>query len=106
MTLIWGSRLSCRMQKKNYSVLFAERYWPVKGWNQRSLSSSPLQFVNKPGSFCSWKVNDLKRQVSTISQFMQLPPRALLTCYQVGHIIAKCLTLLLRNQYCLLQSNL
>jgi len=29
-TVIWGSHLSCRMERKNANVLFAARYWPVK----------------------------------------------------------------------------
>ena len=28
--LDFGSHLSCRMARKNLSVLFAERYWPVR----------------------------------------------------------------------------
>ena len=57
---------------------------------KRHLESSHPQFVNKPREFFARKLNDLKKQVSTISQFTQLPSKALLASYQVAHRIAKC----------------
>ena len=54
------------------------------------LKTSHLQFVDKLRGFFAQKLNDLKRQVSTISKFMQLSSKALLASYQVVHRIFKC----------------
>ena len=69
-------------------VLASESMLPNK--LKRHLGSSHPQFVNKPREFFARKLNDLKKQVSTISQFTQLPSKALLASYQVAHRIAKC----------------
>ena len=69
-------------------VLASESMLPNK--LKRHLGSSHPQFVNKPREFFARKLNDVKKQVSTISQFTQLPSKALLASYQVAHRIAKC----------------
>ena len=69
-------------------VLASESMLPNK--LKRHLTSSHPQFVNKPRGVFARKLNDLKRQVSTISKFTQLPSKALLASYQVAHRIAKC----------------
>ena len=68
-------------------VLASENILPNK--LKRHLASSHPQFVNKPREFFARKLNDLKKQVSTISQFTQLPSKALLASYQVAYRIAK-----------------
>ena len=82
------------MAKKNLSVLYAARYWPVRACYlnklKRHLESSHPKSKNKPGEFFARKLNDLKKQMSTISQFTQLPSKVLLLCYQVAHRIVKC----------------
>ena len=57
---------------------------------KRHLKTSHPQFVDKPKDFFSRKLNDLKKQVSTISKFTQLLSKALLASYQVAHRIVKC----------------
>ena len=69
-------------------VLASESMLPNK--LKRLLRSSHPQFVDKPREFFARKLNDLKKQKSTISQFTQLPSKALLVSYQVAHRIAKC----------------
>ena len=64
---------------------------------KQHLTSSHPQFESKSRSFFARKLNDMKRQVSTISKFTQLPSKALLASYQVAHRIAKCKKTL---QYC------
>ena len=56
---------------------------------KRHSGSSHPPFVYKPKEFFARKLNDLKKQVSTILQFTQLPLNALLASYQVAHGIAK-----------------
>ena len=81
------------MARKSLSVLFASRYWPVRACYLRELKchlkTSHPQFVDKPRVF-SRKLNDLKKQVSTISKFTQFSSKALLASYQVVHRIVKC----------------
>ena len=57
---------------------------------KRHLKTSHPQFVNKPRDFFAQNLNDLKRQVSTISKFTQLSLKALLASYQMAHKIFKC----------------
>ena len=77
-------KLQCVIWSK---VLASESTLPNK--LKRHLGSSHPQFINKPRVF-SRKLNDLKKQVSTVSQFTQLPSKALLAFYQVAQRIAKC----------------
>ena len=51
-------------------VLASESMLPNK--LKRHLKTSHPQFVDKPRDFFSRKLNDLKKQVSTISKFTQL----------------------------------
>ena len=69
-------------------VLASESMLPNK--LKRHLKTSHPQFVDKPRDFFSRKLNDLKKQVSTISKFTQLSSKALLASYQVTHRIVKC----------------
>ena len=69
-------------------ILATESMLPNK--LKRHLTSSNPQFENKSRSFFARKLNDMKRQVSTISKFTRLPSKALLASYQVAHRIAKC----------------
>ena len=66
-------------------VLASERMLPNK--LKRHLKTSHPQFVDKPRDFFARKLNDLKRQVFTISKFIQLSSKALLASYQVAHRI-------------------
>ena len=78
-------------------VLARESTLPKK--LKRHLKTSHPQFVDKLWDFFARILNDLKKQVSTISKFTQLSTKALLASYQVAHRIVKCknLTPLLRN---------
>ena len=69
-------------------ILASESMLPNK--LKRHLTSSHRQFESKSRSFFARKLNDMKRQVSTISKFTQFPSKALLAFYQVAHRIAKC----------------
>ena len=69
-------------------ILASESMLPNK--LKRHLTSSHPQFESKSRSFFARKLNDMKRQVSTISKFTQFPSKALLASYQVAHRIAKC----------------
>ena len=69
-------------------VLASESMLPNK--LKRYLKTSYPQFVDKPRDFFARKLNDLKRQLSTISKFTQLSSKALLASYQVAHKIVKC----------------
>ena len=69
-------------------ILASESMLPNK--LKRHLTSSHPQLKSKPRSLSARKLNDMKRQVSTISKFTQLPSKALLASYQVAHRIAKC----------------
>ena len=57
---------------------------------KRNLRTSHPQFVDKLRDCFARKLNNLKRQVSTISKFTQLSSKALLPSYQVAHRIVKC----------------
>ena len=76
-------------------ILASESMLPNK--LKRHLTSSLPQFESKSRSFFARKLNDMKRQVSTISKFTQLPSKTLLASYQVVHRIAKCKK---TSQYC------
>ena len=56
---------------------------------KRPLKISHPQFLNNPRDFFAQKLNDPKRQLSTISKFTQLSSKALLASYQVAHKIIK-----------------
>ena len=49
-----------------------------------------MQFVYKPREFFAQKLDDLKRQVSTISKFIYATAKTLLALFQVYHSITKC----------------
>ena len=57
---------------------------------KRHLKTSHPQFVDKRRDFFARKLNDLKRQVSTILKFTQLSSKTLLASYQVALRIVKC----------------
>ena len=57
---------------------------------KRHLGLLYRQFVNKLIEVFVRKLNNLKKQVSTISQFTHLPSKTFLASYQVAHRIAKC----------------
>ena len=58
-------------------VLGSESMLPNK--LKRHLKTSHPQFVDKPRDFFSRKLNDLMKQVSTISKFTQLSSKALIS---------------------------